>query len=261
MTKATKTNTPCKTAPVRTPDEQALVRKHGGRSSLPKFKKSGEQKENVQDIMPDFGDDQPLWHARLNEAFGTTDHDLSRVLTAQLGTVLPNASNVGERLLNAAIAAISSIGPRDAVEAMLAAQMAGTHSAAMEMLRRLSSGQPNVEAYNCVSNMANKLLRTFAAQVEALNRHRNAGKQNITVTHIGAINAENAAIAVGCGPAGPGGILKNEGQSDEATRLTYQPETDLRSQGQAIRPSMPARTDAERAVLPARRAKSRRADG
>ena len=42
-------------------------------------------------------------------------------------------------------------------------------------------------------NQANKLMRTFTAQIEALNKYRTKGKQKITVQHVN-VNEGGQAI-------------------------------------------------------------------
>lgn len=43
-------------------------------------------------------------------------------------------------------------------------------------------------------NRANKLLRTFAAQMEALKKHRSTGEQHVTVEHVTVQNGGQAVV-------------------------------------------------------------------
>src|ERR1700692_2486461 len=105
---------------------------------------------------------------------------------------------------------------------MLAVQMVATHNAAMQKLRQLMIQQPSIEVIDKLSNQANKLMRTFAAQVEALNRHRNRGKQQIVVQHV-PITADKAAVAVGGQPGGvSGGLIENGRQSYEQEQIGHE---------------------------------------
>src|SRR3954454_17037216 len=108
------------------------------------------------------------------------------------------------RAASVAIAAVQSVGPRDGIEAMLAVQMAATHAAAMKMLNRAMQDQPSLEIYDSVVNRATKLLRTYAAQVEALKRYRSAGEQRVVVQHVN-VTAEQAAVQVNGTPPAPRG--------------------------------------------------------
>ena len=84
---------------------------------------------------------------------------------------------------NFMLSIIKDIAPRDAVERMLAVQMAATHVATVRAATSLAraSQLPHLEAY---STAYNKLARTFAAQMEALRKHRNGGQQKVTVEHV-----------------------------------------------------------------------------
>jgi hypothetical protein len=74
-----------------------------------------------------------------------------------------------EQAINEVLAAVAGIGARDGVEGMLATQMVATHFAAMTLLRRLK-GVDTTTQQDSAGNLAVKLLRTYAAQVEALQR-------------------------------------------------------------------------------------------
>ena len=66
---------------------------------------------------------------------------------------------------------------------MLAVQMVATHFAATSALRRLK-GSDTIPQQDSNGNLAVKLLRTFAAQTEALQRYRGKGQQKVTVEHV-----------------------------------------------------------------------------
>ena len=59
-------------------------------------------------------------------------------------------------------------------------------------LRRLKDSE-NVAQQDSNGNLAVKLLRTFTAQVEALQRYRGKGQQKVTVEHVN-VNAGGQAI-------------------------------------------------------------------
>ena len=73
--------------------------------------------------------------------------------------------------------------PRDEIECALVIQMACTHSAAIAVLNRLggASGDRTVAA---MASAAARLLRAYAAQVEALRRLRNGNSQTVRVEHV-----------------------------------------------------------------------------
>jgi len=95
-----------------------------------------------------------------------------------------------------ASAFLASIGPAaDAIEGALATQLWGCHLIAMRCLGQAANvSDPHWADVHL--NRAAKLLRAFAQQLEALDRHRGRGRQTITIEHIG-----QAVIA----PQGGGG--------------------------------------------------------
>lgn len=103
------------------------------------------------------------------------------------------------------LAAVAEIKPGDAVERMLAVQMAATHVATIRAARWLASSEtlPQVQAHY---TGLNKLARTYASQAEALRKHRSGGKQTVTVQHV---NVEDGGQAI-VGNVEAGGRGKNE---------------------------------------------------
>ncbi len=94
------------------------------------------------------------------------------------------------------------IGAQDQVESMLAAQMAAVHMATMTFARRLAHVE-TIDQQDSAERAFNKLARTFAAQVEALRRHRTGGEQKVTVELVH-VHQGGQAI-VGNVAHGPGG--------------------------------------------------------
>jgi hypothetical protein len=118
---------------------------------------------------------------------GTYDNDLTLGIFNQIS----NTCFAGNRSfelkaisMNATMASLLEIDPQDSTELMLGAQMVTAHNVAMEMARRalLVEGQTD-EVVNFNVNRMTKLMRTYTAQMEALNKYRNKGKQQITVKH------------------------------------------------------------------------------
>ena len=127
---------------------------------------------------------------------------MSQILNAT--HLQPPGQPIFEQNLNAKVwAAVTGIAPRDETEAMLAAQMVGVHWLAMDLLRKANDRA----RLNDAGNMAVKLLRTFAAHLEALKRYRSAGEQRVVVQHQHVtVTADQAAVQVnGVGNPAPGG--------------------------------------------------------
>jgi len=75
-----------------------------------------------------------------------------------------------DRQYSATVAALVGIQPNDELEGMLAAQLIAAHNAAMECYRRAMIAKQTVEGRHENLAQANKLSRTYATLLEALNR-------------------------------------------------------------------------------------------
>jgi hypothetical protein len=124
---------------------------------------------------PDFSVGQVL----ILDAIGVKDQSLGRELLAQFACV----ANGQEDTLNAMIAFVRGLGPRDSLEATLASQMAATHALTMNFARRLTNAK-TTEQQDSAERALNKLARTFTTQMEALKRYRTGGQQKVTVEHV-----------------------------------------------------------------------------
>ena len=133
----------------------------------------------------------------LSEIFGTDDPDQASALLSHCLKVLKpdeagdaGAANDERHFL---LSIIRDLAPRDAVERMLAVQMAATHVATIRSARWLATTQniPQVEAHY---SGFNKLARTFATQVEALQKHRRGGKQTVVVQHVNVADGGQAIV-------------------------------------------------------------------
>ncbi|MGN7614023.1 hypothetical protein ACQZV8_18290 [Magnetococcales bacterium HHB-1] len=89
-----------------------------------------------------------------------------------------------EQRINAMIAAVAGIKPRNEVEAMLAVQMVGIHQASMGSMLAANGESMPAQGRERYLNQVVKLSRTFMAQMEALNRYRGKGQQKVTVEHV-----------------------------------------------------------------------------
>ena len=89
-----------------------------------------------------------------------------------------------DRKRGATVDALVGIGPKDELEGMMAAQLIAAHCAAMECYRRAMLGELTFEGRRENLNQANKLSRTWAMLLDALNKHRGKGHQKVTVEHV-----------------------------------------------------------------------------
>ncbi|MDP5217143.1 hypothetical protein Q5Y75_07935 [Ruegeria sp. 2205SS24-7] len=137
-----------------------------------------------------------LHHRALRDVFGTDCEQQASDLMAHCLKALNSAESGGSGEVNDErtfmVSIIHDIGPRDAVERMLAVQMAATHVATIRSARWLACTETIPQAQLHYTGF-NKLARTFAAQMEALRKHRNGGKQTVTVQHV---NVEDGGQAI-----------------------------------------------------------------
>jgi hypothetical protein len=162
-----------------------------------------------------------------------------------------------DRQYNAVVAALVGIGPKDEIEAMIAAQLLGAHNAAMECYRRVMLKEQSLEGYRENLNQANKLSRTYSILLEALNRHRGKGQQKVTVEHVH-VHSGGQAI-VGTVETAAADSSKGEKQN-HAKEVGYAPQPTVWSTDKE-REQMPISRDGERPVPDARRAVSRTPEG
>ena len=131
----------------------------------------------------------------LERAFGTNDCDAIRALLKDVQAILPSA-NQDPLHWNFLLATLHDIGPKDTVEGLLAVQMVSVHVLAMEFLARAMRSSQSFEETDANVNRANKLLRTFTAQVESLTHH---GK-SLQPLVVGNVNVADGGQAI----VGPG---------------------------------------------------------
>jgi hypothetical protein len=163
-----------------------------------------------------------------------------------------------DRQLSATVAALIGIAPKDELEGMMAAQLIAAHNAAMECYRRAMLGEQTFEGRRENLAQANKLSRTFATLLEALNRHRGKGQQKMTVEHIH-VHAGGQAVVGMVEHAGGGEHTKSEDQA-HARQIAHAPEPEMRGT-HAEREPVQVAGNAERPLPDARRKVAGRPEG
>ena len=162
-----------------------------------------------------------------------------------------------DRQLSATVAALVGIGPKDELESMMAAQLLAAHNAAMECYRRAMIPDQTAEGRRENLNQANKLSRTWATLLEALNRHRGKGQQKVTVEHVH-VHAGGQAVVGAVATAGGGDRTKSE-ERTHAKQIAHAPQPAMWRADEEREPVQVAR-DGERPLPDARRSIARRAD-
>jgi hypothetical protein len=155
-----------------------------------------------------------------------------------------------DKQFSATVAALVGIGPKDELEGMMAAQLIAAHNAAMECYRRAMIGEQSFEGRREALNQANKLSRTYAVLLEALNRHRGKGQQKVTVEHVHVHSGGQAVVGV-VENSGKGSQAKSEDQCD-GKQIAHAPQPAMRS-AHTERQPLPVASNAERPLPNARR--------
>jgi hypothetical protein len=147
---------------------------------------------------PDHSDEEGHRY-RLVDAFGTRSLEFVRSMLNGLGNATAdhllgydfNPGHPNQVAFNAALAVISGVQPKDEIEAMLAAHMAVTNIALLDLFARTRGSIANyryegdgIKRLEVLVNLTNKFMRTYTMQIEALARKRRKGEQNIRVEHV-----------------------------------------------------------------------------
>ena len=91
------------------------------------------------------------------------------------------------------LSAVAEIRPRDTFERLLSVQMAATHLAMIRSGRWLANSE-RVDQVQAHYNGYTKLARAYVSQMEALRKHRNGGKQTVTVQHVNVQDGGQAIV-------------------------------------------------------------------
>lgn len=129
----------------------------------------------------------------MGEALGAVDRDALHGILKQLMRASAILQKPNEANLAFMISMMKSIAPRDSLEAMLTAQMVSVHVATMRSACRLAFTE-DVSQQEGITRTLTRLARTFAAQMEALNRHRGSGERPITVQNLSVQDGGSAIV-------------------------------------------------------------------
>ncbi len=191
----------------------------------------------------EFGGPNPVvGQVTLEQALGTVSPAFADMILRHLINGACDGSNskpISEPDLNGALAAMHGIAPRDEAEAMLAAQMVATHALAMMQFRR-ARGSETIPQLECNGTLLAKLLRTYTAQLEALQRYRGKGQQKMTVEHVHVHPGGQAIV----GNVGAGGTGVHSETEKQAHAIAHAPEQAMPSALATKRETVPSASDA-----------------
>ncbi|MBD3680025.1 MAG: hypothetical protein HUJ27_16695 [Rhodobacteraceae bacterium] len=160
--------------------------------------------------------------AETQEMLGVTDEALLAQKIDEIANLLWVHEDAREGTKQAriqrALELYESLEPADGAEGMLAAQMVGTHDAALECLRRAALPNQTYAGRDMALKHAQKLMTLYTKQLETLNKHRGKGQQKVTVEHVNVQPGGQAIVGtVEAGHSGPR-------QSDADPALEHQRE-------------------------------------
>jgi len=154
-----------------------------------------------------------------------------------------------DQQFHAVMAGLIGIAPKDELEGMMAAQLFAAHSAVMECYRRAMLGEQTIEGRRENLSQANKLSRTYAVLLDALNHHRGKGQQKVTVEHVHVHSGGQAVVGVVEAPGG--GDRRKSEEQPHAKRIAHASQPAMWSADKEGE-SVPVTSDAERPVSTAR---------
>src|SRR3954471_2846626 len=193
------------------------------------------------------------WRDKKNLS-GSDAAEFSFVLANQVAGALaygpePDPVMKGTQQL-AAFAALAGVRPADPLEGMLAAQMVGVHDAAMGCLRRANVPGQTFEARRMNLDMANRLARTYATLLEALDKRRGKGQPQVVRVERVNVEAGGRAIVGAVSHPGRGGGGDGAGTDGRARAraLTHAPEPALRGADPGREPVPVARGEGQAAL-------------
>jgi len=140
--------------------------------------------------------------------FRTNDRDFLDGLLEQVANASPKPSNYLEEIgldawgvkqfadevgVKSMLAFIKENKPKDPIEATLLAHMAATDAAAMSFANRLANAKTLAER-DSAERTFNKLTRTFAVQVEALQRYRSRSENKVIFQHVSVSDSAQAIV-------------------------------------------------------------------
>lgn len=195
------------------------------------------------------GDDQDKLVAqlRMHAAFGSMSQPFIDTMMGELMTVWDSNGGISEKHYNAAIAILDGARPQNEIEAMLVVQMIAANEAALRATSMIGKCDwfPQMMGFG---TLANKFMRTFTAQAEALAKIRRGGEQVVKYVHV-----HEGGQAVVAGTINQNGGRQNLERSEQpygtetAVPCAALPSPDATCNG------VPIPGNAERQMSPARR--------
>ncbi|WP_300461276.1 hypothetical protein [Desulfobacula sp.] len=130
------------------------------------------------------------------------------LITSGMDAIMSGINGVEkiEKSSNDYLSMMAELKPKDAFEGMLVSQMGVNYVQAMDCLRMAAANKEYSKIYERFQNQAIKLMRLYNQQLETLDKHRNKGRQKMTVKHVHVHDGGQAIV----GTVTQGGGASNE---------------------------------------------------
>ncbi len=153
---------------------------------------------------------------------GTGNADFFYGLLYQVANVGSKGQLPDERGIKFVLGLLKSGEPRDEIEAMLFSQIGGFQLATMRALNRLAHAE-TLQERDSAERALNKLARTFAVLIEALQRYRSASEQNVYVGQHESVNEGGQAIVPNVATRARGAALNRRRRAPALTDARQAP--------------------------------------
>jgi len=121
---------------------------------------------------------------QIADALGSNSPAFTDAMMGDLASILGGSSGgITDRDYNAALAVLSAVQPQNEMEALLAGQMLAANKGAMDSMR-MATKADWMNQKSAGGNLANKFMRTFVMQMEALAKLRRGGEQIVKHVHV-----------------------------------------------------------------------------
>ncbi len=164
-----------------------------------------------------------VFKEKLSAALGCKTSETALALIDQIVKLEHPATTMDPARINAlqmsAIAALGELQPCTATEAMLAAQMVGTHRAAMTFLANATKPEDSVDGRDRNVRRALQLMHLFTEQVEAMSKLKGkGGQQRVVVEHVTVAAGGQAIVGAVMRGGGGGRVAKIGDEARERRR-------------------------------------------
>jgi hypothetical protein len=118
-----------------------------------------------------------------------------QILMQALNIPSTGASKDDPDRLITALGTLIEIGPKGALESLVAVQMMGVHNAALTFLSNATADRQDLESRDANVLRAVRLMRLFNEQIEAMQKLKGKdGQQKVTVEHVHVHNGGQAIV-------------------------------------------------------------------